>query len=209
MQSTTDLQSLTASFPATKRAKFDAGALLFQHGDQCENFVVLVSGGVRVELHSPDGDALLLYKIQESESCIMTSSCLLSESNYAAQAIAETAVELLLLPRKYFLSELDSSSQFRALVFAGFSERLSNLMSRIGNLTTKTIDQRLAAVLTHYFDANPSSDLIDLTHSQLASEVGTSREVISRRLAAFEKNGLVKRHRGQVQISDIEALRAH
>ena len=208
MQKPENIQSLIASLSGAKHAEFETGAHLFRHGDECENFVVVVSGSVRVELHSTDGDMLLLYKIKGGESCIMTSSCLLSDSQYAAQAVTESRVELLLLPRNLFLTELDSSSHFRALLFDGFSERLGNLMARIGNITTQSVDQRLAAVLVEHYQTGSSTDSLELTHNELASEVGTSREVISRRLAVFEKDGLVKRNRGSVEITDLNALNA-
>ena len=209
MQNTIDIYSLITALPDAKRVQIETGATLFQHGDKCENFVVVMSGSVRVELLSADGDMLLLYRIKDGESCIMTTSCLLSDNNYAAQAITESNVDLLMLPRSVFHTELDKSSQFRAFLFDGFSDRLGKLMSRIGNITTQTIDQRLALVLIDKHQSESHTDSLEITHSELASEIGTSREVVSRRLAVFEKNGIVERNRGHVRITNIQALQLH
>jgi len=207
MQNKEDLASYIANLPGANRVQTEAGAFLFQHGDACANFVVVTSGSVRVELLSAEGDLLLLYRITAGESCIMTSSCLLSDNHYAAQAVTESAVELVLLPKKLFQSELDKSAPFRTYLFDGFSDRLGNLMSRIGSITSQTIDQRLAAVLIEHYQNHSQDKTLQLTHSDLASEIGTSREVVSRRLAVFEKQGLLLRQRGSVQITDINALR--
>jgi len=140
----------------------------------------------------------------------MTTSCLLGDNQYFAQATTETPVKLLLIPREKFRSLLIESSEFRDFVFDGFSERLSSLMQRTAELATNTVDQRLAASLL----ANAQSQgklghegngsTVHLTHEQL--EIGSAREVVSRRLAAFEKTGLIKRHRGYVEILDLDNL---
>jgi len=201
-----NIYALITHLPEAKRAQIETGATLFQHGQECENFVIVMSGSVRVELLSADGDMLLLYRIKDGESCIMTTSCLLSENNYAAQAVTESEVDLLMLPRSTFHTELDKSPHFRAFLFDGFSDRLGKLMSRISNITTQTIDQRLAFVLIEKYQSASHTDFLNITHNELASEIGTSREVVSRRLAVFEKDGVVKRNRGNVQITDIQAL---
>lgn len=185
---------------------------LFNHGDNCDHYVIVTSGVVRVELLSTSGQQLLLYRIGEGQSCVMTTSCLLGDNQYFAQATTETPVKLLLIPREKFRSLLIESSEFRDFVFDGFSERLSSLMQRTAELATNTVDQRLAASLL----ANAQSQgklghegngsTVHLTHEQLAIEIGSAREVVSRRLAAFEKMGLIKRHRGHVEILDLDSL---
>jgi len=185
---------------------------LFNHGDKCDHYVIVSSGVVRVELLSTSGHQLLLYRIGEGQSCVMTTSCLLGDNQYFAQATTETPVKLLLIPREKFRSLLIESSEFRDFVFDGFSERLSSLMQRTAELATNTVDQRLAASLL----ANAQSQgklghegngsTVHLTHEQLAIEIGSAREVVSRRLAAFEKMGLLKRYRGHVEILDQDSL---
>ena len=185
---------------------------LFNHGDKCDHYVIVSSGVVRVELLSTSGQQLLLYRIGEGQSCVMTTSCLLGDNQYFAQATTETPVKLLLIPREKFRSLLIESSEFRDFVFDGFSERLSSLMQRTAELATNTVDQRLAASLL----ANAQSQgklghegngsTVHLTHEQLAIEIGSAREVVSRRLAAFEKMGLLKRYRGHVEILDQDSL---
>ncbi len=182
-----------------------AEQMLFGPGDDCAHYVFVRDGCVRVELLASSGQQMLLYRIQSGESCVMTTACLLGESRYYAQAITETQVELLLMPVAGFRRRLADSERFRAFVFAGFSERLAAMMQRTAELATHTVDQRLAAALLAHSD-NAAGDVIELTHQQLAIEIGTVREVVSRRLSAFEKIGFVSRQRGQVQILDTAGL---
>ena len=179
---------------------------LFSFGDKCNYYVIVQSGTVRVDLLSKNGQQLLLYKIRDGQSCVMTTSCLLSGSQYYAQAISETPVEIVLMPQKSFHSNLIESREFREYVFNGFSERLAVMLERTAVLATCSIDQRLSAALIAHSEEKGSEQLISLTHEQLAIEIGSAREVVSRRLANFEKNNLIEKQRGHIRIVNLEKL---
>ncbi len=164
------------------------------------------SGTVRVELLSSAGQQLLLYRIDDGQSCVMTTSCLLGNSQYFAQAISETPVDLLMMTQATFRQQLLTSEPFRAFVFSGFHERFAHLMNRTAELATQSIDQRLAAALLAYtesLDGNP----IERTHQQLAIDIGSAREVVSRRLAVFEEKGVIEKTRGAITLKNITKLR--
>ena len=94
---------------------------------------------------------------------------------------------------------------FRQFVFDGFSERLSAMMQRTNELATYTIDQRLAAALLARSNVQQNK-VLSITHEELAVEIGTAREVVSRRLSVFEKDGLVRRSRKYLEITDVQLL---
>ena len=179
---------------------------LFTLGDSCDHYVVVKDGRVRVELLATSGQQLLLYRIEAGQSCVMTTSCLLGGAEYFAQAISETDVDLLLIPQQVFQQMLTDSAEFREFVFDGFAQRLSSLLSRTADLATSTVDQRLAAVLIDNAVQDDSGVNLLLTHNQLALEIGSAREVVSRRLAAFEKKGWIQRQRGEIKLLEKEKL---
>lgn len=180
-----------------------AGAVLFHPGDPCGGFVMLGTGTVRVDLVAEDGHALLLYRVAPGEACLLTTACLFSGEGYAAEGRAETAVEGLLLPRAAFDTLIAESAPFRAFVLAGFGQRFAALMARIDALSFRSVDRRLAEALLARGGAQ-----IDATQAELAVEVGTAREVVTRRLAAFARDGLVALGRGTVTLLDRAALTA-
>lgn len=180
---------------------------LFALGDPCEHYVIVSNGTVRVELLSPTGQQLLLYRIEPGQSCVMTTSCLLGDSHYFAQAMTETPVELVMMTQAIFKQHLTSSEAFRNFVFNGFHERFTHLMNRTAELATQPIDQRLAAALLSYTVARGCL-VIELTHQQLAVDIGSAREVVSRRLATFEHKGIIKRQRGTIEVLCPIKLRA-
>lgn len=182
-----------------------AGTVLFSLNDPCEHFVLVLEGLVRVELLSITGQQLTLYRIYEDQSCVLTTSCLMSGNNYSAQAITETDVNILLLPKDKFNNMLAEFTSFRQFVFDGFSDRLSTMIQRTTELATYSVDQRLAAALLARSEWYQDR-ILYTTHEELAVEIGTAREVISRRLRAFESDGLVRRNRKYLEIIDHHLL---
>ncbi|WP_270936153.1 Crp/Fnr family transcriptional regulator [Falsiroseomonas oryzae] len=179
-----------------------AGTVLFHPGDPCRGFVMLGAGTVRVDLVAEDGHALLLYRVAPGEACLLTTACLFAGDAYAAEGRAETEVQGLLLPRAAFDSLVAESAAFRRFVLAGFGARLGALMARIEALSFRSVDRRLAEALL----ARNAAE-IAATQAELAVEVGTAREVVTRRLNAFARDGLVAIGRGTVAILDPAALR--
>jgi len=182
-----------------------ADTLLFKNSDPCENYVLVLEGMVRVELLSITGQQLTLYRIKQGQTCVLTTSCLMSGNDYSAQAITESEVDILLLPKSNFNQMLNESAPFRQYVFDGFSERLSTMMQRTNELATYSIDQRLAAALLARSEWHQDRVLY-ITHEELAVEIGTAREVVSRRLRIFENDGLVRRDRKYLEVIDEHGL---
>jgi len=178
-----------------------AGTVLFHPGDPCRGFVLLSRGVVRVELIAEDGHALLLYRVQPDEACLLTTACLFGSETYAAEGRAESDVAGLMLPPPAFTTLVGESAAFRAFVLAGFGHRLARLMLRIEALSFRSVDRRLADALL----ARPGTE-IATTQADLAVEVGTAREVVTRRLQAFAKEGLVAIGRGGLRITDRAGL---
>jgi len=186
--------------------KLDHDRFVFHAGDLCQAFLLLLDGEVRVQLTSASGREITLYRIVSGGSCILTTSCLFSNEHYPAEAIAESDVEALAIPVSSFQSALESSQWFRRFVFDGFSTRLASVIQKIEQIAFTSIDVRLAGVLLEL----ERKGVDRITHQDIAVELGTAREVVSRHLKRLERKGWVRLGRGQVSIVDrprIEALR--
>ena len=171
---------------------------VFHAGDLCQAFLVLLDGEVRVQLTAASGREVTLYRIGPGGSCILTTSCLLSDEHYPAEAIAESDVEALAIPVSSFQSALESSQWFRRFVFDGFSSRLASVIQKIEQIAFTAVDIRLAAMLLEL----DRRGVEKITHQDIAMELGTAREVVSRHLKRFEGEGWVRLGRGHVSIVD-------
>ncbi|MGV6801530.1 MAG: Crp/Fnr family transcriptional regulator [bacterium] len=179
------------------------GTRVFQAGDECKQFVFLKRGAIRVNLVSQSGKSILLYRFGEGETCILTTACLLSGDYYSAEAIVEKKACAAIVPLATFNEMLEQSSEFRQLVFHSFAQRLSSMMAKIEDIAFVSIEQRLAR---RVMELGAHSDEIIVTHEQLAVDLGTAREVISRKLAQWEKKGWIERRRGQFAIREPQQL---
>ncbi|HNV92305.1 MAG TPA: Crp/Fnr family transcriptional regulator [Thauera aminoaromatica] len=177
-----------------------AGAMLFDDHQACEGFPFVVEGTVRVSKCAPSGRELPLYRVGPGETCIISSSCLLGHEDYNARGVTESDTLLMLLPKAVF-DELMGERPFRDFVFHLFAERIADLMQLIEEVAFRKLDQRLAALLLG------KGRVLHVTHQQLADELGSVREIVSRLLKSFAEQGLVKLAREQVEIIDPAGLR--
>jgi len=181
-----------------------AGSHMFDSGGPCQGFIFLLEGTVRVRLIEESGKEIVLYRVGPGSACFLTSACLFSGEDYPSDGIAETDVRALVLPPEKFDSLLAKSETFRALVFSGFGDRISDLMKVIGGLLFRRVEVRLAQALLDRADEEGN---ISLTHQALATELGTAREVVSRHLKAFAEKGWVSVGRGGITVLDVAALK--
>lgn len=179
-----------------------ANQFVFRPGDACESFLILMDGRIRVQLISEEGKEVTLYRIGPGGSCVLTTSCLFSSEQYPAEAIAETDIEALAFSRDLFEQTVEVSAQFRRFVFDGFSQRLARVISRMEELAFTSIDYRLAKALVDLHEREQTR----VTHNELAVELGTAREVVSRHLKRMETHGLIALGRGQVTVLDLPEL---
>lgn len=193
---------LTHFLESAVQVRLNADDFVFRPGDLCESFLILLDGRIRVQLISDDGKEVTLYKIGPGGSCMLTTSCLFSSDEYPAEAIAETDIVALAFSKDIFERTVESSARFRRFVFDGFSQRLAKVISRMEELAFTSIDYRLAKVLMGLHERGQTQ----VTHNELAVELGTAREVVSRHLKQMEKRGLIALARGKITVLDPPAL---
>jgi CRP/FNR family transcriptional regulator len=185
--------------------RFPVAATIFEEGDLCSAFAILAHGQVRVFKIGETGREITLYRFARGESCILTASCILSERQFPAIATVEQAAEAFVVSHTTFQSWVDAFPPWRDYVFQLLSQRLATLMEVVDEVAFRRMDVRIAELLL----SRPQSagGLIVLTHQEVAAELGSSREVVSRILADFAASGLVQVARGSVAILDRPGLK--
>lgn len=178
-----------------------AGTVLFDEHTPCSGFPLILDGVLRVFQRSVNGREVQLYRVKAGESCLLTSSCLLGGFDYTATGIADTPMEIVILPAAAFSALLGASAEFRAYVFGEFGDRLGALTQMVEAVMFKRLGQRLAQRLL-----SDGGECLELTHQALADEIGSVREIISRLLHTFEDRGWVELGRERITIRDRAAL---
>lgn len=180
-----------------------AGTVLFRPGDAVNGYVIVLDGRIGVHLIGPTGRDILLYDVVPGKSCIQSTLGLLGGDDYTAEAVTDRPTRLVLLPRAAFLDLLGGDAAFRGLVFAAFAERMQSMMQLVERVAFQKVEARLAAWLL----SRAEGGAVHATQQDIASGIGSAREVISRRLDALARRGAIAHGRGRVDILDAEILK--
>ncbi len=197
--------ALAALAPGTLGTPLEvsAGAVLFtQQQQQCLGFPLVLAGEVRVSKRSPQGRTLELYRLGPGDLCLVSSACLFHGTPMMAEAVATRPGRLLLIPPATFHQWLEHRG-FRDMVLGAFAERMADLAALVDAVAFQRLDERLAAALLGH------GPTLAVTHQALAQELGTVREIVTRVLRRFEREGWVALSREQIRILDSAALRRH
>ena len=185
-------------------ARVPAGKDVFALGDQVDAIALLLSGTIRVYRVSDTGREITLYRFSAGESCILTANAIINNEAFTAIATVEEAADAVMIPADAFRQWVDVHPLWRDFVFTLLSQRLLSVMEIVDEVAFARMDSRVAAFLL-----GDGSDLLHITHQEIAAELGSSREVISRILAGFAHQGMIGLSRGTIEIIDADALRAY
>jgi CRP/FNR family transcriptional regulator len=185
-------------------ARIPAGRDVFVEGDQIDAIALLLSGVVRVYKIGETGREITLYRFGLGESCILTANAILSRQTFPAIATVEQDAEAVMIPSDTFRGWVQRYDLWRSFVFDLLSQRLAVMLAIVDEVAFRRLDARLAAFL---LGRAQDGDAVRMTHQEIAAELGSSREVISRLLDDFSTNGLVRSGRGVVELADRPGLK--
>ncbi|OIQ95342.1 cAMP receptor protein [mine drainage metagenome] len=178
------------------------GTMGYSEGMPCNAYVMRLAGRSRVYKVSSSGREILLYRVAAGETCVLTTTCLLGRSDYPASTVVEEPIRDVIINTQIFHQLMLESSVFRHFVMKDYGALISHLIVLLDEVAFHNIDARLAKLLLDEAGTN-----ISRTHQQIADELGTAREVISRQLKHFENKNWVSLGRGHIEVLDKDALR--
>ena len=181
------------------RLDMPEGTAVFTEGEGCGRIGFLESGVVRVFKLAESGREITLYRIGAGESCILSMSCALSNPIHQASAVVERDARVLAVGVRDFQTLMERSHAARDYVFGQLASRLTAVMLLVEEIIFHKVDVRLARILFDHAAQHRSAPL-RRTHEELAVELGTAREVISRILKDFERTGAVQLSRGMLTV---------
>ena len=187
-------------------AKIPAGRQIFVEGDQVDGIALMMSGVVRVYKLGQTGREITLYRFGEGESCVITANAILHQQDFPAIAVVEKEAEAVMIPAEIFSDWVRRYDEWRDFVFNLVSVRLANVMAIVDEVAFQRMDRRVASFL---LERSQLRNPIRITHQEIANEIGSSREVISRLLEDFAQQEFVRLSRGEVEVLDSEGLNTY
>jgi len=215
------VQKLNSAYPELSSIKDDAWLDIIEHARlleaepdttlfsgtaTCNNFMLILKGTVRIYQTAEDGREITLYRVEAGELCILSLNSLLKNKSFNAIATTESDIQALVISSESFRQMMNKIETFRDYVISTLTERLCETIYLIQDTAFNHLNMRLACMLGGLFERNQDPTL-KITHQELAFELGTTREVISRILKEFEKQNCVKLSRGSITLASAEGLR--
>jgi CRP/FNR family transcriptional regulator len=167
-------------------------------GSECAYLPFVLEGALRIYKVSEAGKEVTLYRIEQGESCILSATCILNGGSFPAIAEAEGDTQILLLPAPLLNRLVEENAGCRRFIFDQYARRLDAVLTLVEEVTFHHMDMRIAAFLLR--NATESDAAVSRTHGEIAAELGTSREVVTRILADFEFDKMISTSRGRIAI---------
>lgn len=182
-----------------KLQSFEASTILFHENMVCDHFMLIVEGCIRVFKESNEGREVTLYRVESGQLCIHNLNSLVDGIQYPIIARAEKPMRALIISRAAFKKALNESPSFRNYVLRTLTGRLSHMADLISGFAFDRLDLRVACWLHEQFERSCNRP-IKVTHSDVADELGTTREMISRILKDFEHKRCIQLARGKIHL---------
>jgi CRP/FNR family transcriptional regulator, anaerobic regulatory protein len=180
---------------------YQPGTIIMHEHETVQHLPFLLSGTVRITREDDDGRDILLYYITAGESCIASFSAVVFNEESRIKAVAEEVVEVLMIPATYVNKWNLLYRSWNNFIIKMYNKRFEQLLEVINSVSFQKVDERLKALLKRKAEVFKTKNLT-VTHQQLADELGTAREVVSRLLKTLENDGLLELSRGMIKVSD-------
>lgn len=197
-----ELQAAIAS--VARHVRLAPGDVLFREGEAPSQVAALGAGSVRVFRVGSSGREVTLYHVRARQASLVGMLSVLLGRPTIATAQAEVATEAVLFPAAALREWVDTNEAVRRFVFETVTQALVDVTALLEDVVVRSMDSRLAALLLAHVDAD---GVIAMRHEDIAAELGTAREVVSRLLETFERMGAVRRSRARIEIRDDALLR--
>lgn len=178
-----------------REIRLPRGTELFAQGDVCPEVLYLAEGSVRLLRLHESGQEITLYFLEAGEQCNVNLNSAFTQTPAIGSAVTDSAITGFLFPADIVRQIYTEERPYQQYIFELFARRFECMAGLVEDVRFKKLDHRL---LDWLHEQNAKT--IQTTHEQLASHLGTSREVVSRLLKEFEHNGIVALHRGMIEL---------
>jgi CRP/FNR family transcriptional regulator len=182
--------------------EIEAGSEIIRSGEYIKSIPLLLTGAIKVLREYDNGEELLLYYVEEGNTCSMSMSCCVEQRKSHIRAVAELDTLLIMIPVQKMEEWLGRYQSWRTFVFSNYQNRIEEVLESLEKVAFERLDERLEDYLKEKSRIN-SENSVYQTHKEIAEELHSSRVVISRLLKKLEQVGSIKLHRNHIEIIDL------
>lgn len=185
---------------------YEKGALVHSGGSECLGMLFLLGGQLRCYLLSDEGREVTLFRLYPGDLCVLSASCVISQITFETQLSTADDCDTLIIPAGVIAALKEQNIHVRCFFYELATQRFSDVMWSMQQILFKGLDRRLAGFLVSERERT-GSDIIRMTHEQLAQHISSAREAVARMLKRFSEERLVELRRGEIILKDLQALR--
>ncbi|MBL7733628.1 MAG: Crp/Fnr family transcriptional regulator [Chitinophagaceae bacterium] len=180
---------------------FNAGDVIMRTGQYIKSTALVLEGRIKIYRENQDGGEFLMYYLGPGQACAVSMICVIQSTTSEIMAVAEEATEVLMIPVQLMDDLMNKYKSWYQFVIQTYRSRFDELLSVVDNIAFRNMDERLEFYLKRYAGKTGKKS-ISLSHQQIADDLNSSREVISRLLKKMEQRNLVRLHRNMIELLD-------
>lgn len=186
--------------------QYKKGEIIYSENDKCLGSVMMISGKSRIYIMSEEGREITLFSLKEMDCCVLSASCIIREITFETYMMAESDCEILIINYAFFNELINKNIYVKCFVYELLTERLSTVMWVMQQILFYKLDRRLALFLVNEYEKSKSNE-IKMTQEEIAKNIGSTREVVTRMLNKFVAEELIELSRKSIVIKDIDKLK--
>ena len=184
------------------KKEFLEDSIIIEIGDYIKSMPLLINGAIKILREDDNGDELVLYYLESGDTCAMTLSCCMGQTKSKIRAIAETDVELIMLPKEKMTIWLSNYKSWQTYILQSYHSRMEELLEAVDTIAFLKMDERFFKFLKDKAMVT-GDDVVHATHQEISQDLHTSRVVVSRLLKKLENEGKIKLFRNSIKVLEL------
>ena len=184
---------------------YTKGSTVFDNSSSCLGLLNVISGQVRAYLVSEEGKEVTIFKLEDNDLCVLSASCIIKQITFDTQLVANEDTKVLIVPSNIIEDLAYMNIELRCYLYEKALARFSDVMWNMQELLFKGLDSRVANYLINQYERTDST-IIKVTHEEIANDINSAREAVTRILKLFVQDGLIKLQKGSIELVDVDAL---
>lgn len=184
---------------------YTKGSIVFDNSSSCLGLLNVISGQVRAYLVSDEGKEVTIFKLEDNDLCVLSASCIIKQITFDTQLVANEDTKVLIVPSNIIENLAYMNIELRCYLYEKALARFSDVMWNMQELLFKGLDSRVANYLINQYERTDST-IIKVTHEEIANDINSAREAVTRILKLFVQDGLIKLQKGSIELVDVDAL---
>lgn len=184
---------------------YTKGSIVFDNSSSCLGLLNVISGQVRAYLVSDEGKEVTIFKLEDNDLCVLSASCIIKQITFDTQLVANEDTKVLIVPSNIIEDLAYMNIELRCYLYEKALARFSDVMWNMQELLFKGLDSRIANYLINQYERTDST-IIKVTHEEIANDINSAREAVTRILKLFVQDGLIKLQKGSIELVDVDAL---